>query len=784
MESECFHENGLFIVPFDSFRACEQSLLKLASLVSKTVYVFSACAHPPSQHSIIDFFTTVYDLGNSCEKDFTCFAPCISENELFFQHLLEVIRQDQISLVFLPSYFDSSFLTASKLPCHLVKYEYSVQDFQKKETDEDFRFSNVGVGGTFDRLHIGHKLLLSTACALSKGVVKVGVAGDNLLMNKQHSLLLESQEIREANVLKFLTKIDPFVAKDVFTITKGSGTAGTDRSMDCVVVSKEEGLKNGIKAIEQERKANGLDPIHFACVPVLLPPQTASLDEDCKISSSTSRQVANLQLQHYPLGALHHPPPWMRYLTRLASLSPSAPLHLARPYCIGVTGGIASGKSTVARAVSSHLGALYIDADKTAHECYSPGTPSFHRIVEAFGEEIVGQDGCIDRKSLGAKVFGPGCESALALLSSITHPATRDLVAQKISAYWGDSPRHPLPLPAAEGSVVVIVEAALLIEAGWVDMMDELWVVGCSPKEACQRLMVRNQFTEEEALKRIHSQANPREKAPQADVIISTDMDKSDLEVKLKELCADLLSRISLAVCSNGCLHPLHFLEAWTHLTTVQLSIAPSLAHEWGQGLFARYTESGRVYHSDSHVMALVRLADRLRPALSAPTAVFLAIFFHDAVYALPSANPSSPNRKSNEEESIDLFRLFAKETNLDPQMVAAVVEMIDLTRFHGGPQMVRPSSSDAALFLDMDMAILGAPPEEYQRYAAGVAREFSACPGPYCEGRGLFLERLLAHGPLGVFHSALFATALWPRAVDNIATELQQLRSGTPTTG
>ncbi|HEY8490008.1 MAG TPA: dephospho-CoA kinase, partial [Dehalococcoidia bacterium] len=127
---------------------------------------------------------------------------------------------------------------------------------------------------------------------------------------------------------------------------------------------------------------------------------------------------------------------------------------------IGLTGGIASGKSTISRMLADR-GAVIIDADRLGHEAYRPGTPAYRRVVEAFGPEIVGPNGEIDRAKLGARVFGN--PEQMKRLTDIVWPAIRELARERIEA------------ERRRGTRVVVLEAAVLVEAGWFDLVDEVW---------------------------------------------------------------------------------------------------------------------------------------------------------------------------------------------------------------------------------------------------------------------------------------------------------------------
>jgi len=151
---------------------------------------------------------------------------------------------------------------------------------------------------------------------------------------------------------------------------------------------------------------------------------------------------------------------------------------------IGLTGGIASGKSLVSQQLAER-GAVIIDADKVGWETYRQGTETYRVVVDAFGPEVVGADGEIDRRVLGAKVFAD--PEARRRLEEIVWPAIRRLTEERLSEL------------RAEGVAAAVLEAAVLIEANWLDLVDEVWLVTVSPETARQRLVERNGLAPEQA---------------------------------------------------------------------------------------------------------------------------------------------------------------------------------------------------------------------------------------------------------------------------------------------
>ncbi|NLG33322.1 MAG: dephospho-CoA kinase [Syntrophomonadaceae bacterium] len=173
---------------------------------------------------------------------------------------------------------------------------------------------------------------------------------------------------------------------------------------------------------------------------------------------------------------------------------------------IGLTGGIASGKSTVSK-VLGELGAIVIDVDKLAHKAMEPHNPAWTDIVNYFGREILAADMTIDREKLGQVVFND--PDKLKKLNAITHPRIHELVKQQI---------HCLRL--SQPDALVFVEVPLLYESNQEKNYDEVWVVWVDRETQIKRLMQRNGLDRGLAIKRIESQMPLDEKAKRADVVI------------------------------------------------------------------------------------------------------------------------------------------------------------------------------------------------------------------------------------------------------------------------
>jgi dephospho-CoA kinase len=185
-------------------------------------------------------------------------------------------------------------------------------------------------------------------------------------------------------------------------------------------------------------------------------------------------------------------------------------------YLIGLTGNIATGKSTVA-GMLVELGATVIDADKVVHEIMRRGSQVFHQIVDGFGQGIVGLDGEISRDRLGRIVFDDLEE--LRRLEEIVHPAVGVEVRKRV---------------AQAKTAVVVVEAIKLIEAGWHHSCQALWVTTCAYEQQVERLIKQRKLDPEDARQRVNAQPPQSEKVKLADVVIDTSRDLTETRRQVK----------------------------------------------------------------------------------------------------------------------------------------------------------------------------------------------------------------------------------------------------------
>ena len=195
---------------------------------------------------------------------------------------------------------------------------------------------------------------------------------------------------------------------------------------------------------------------------------------------------------------------------------------------IGLTGGIASGKSTVAQALGDR-GAYIIDADKLGHTAYLAGSGAFDQVVAAFGTDIVADDGEIDRRKLGGKVFGN--ELALKQLTDIVWPSIRAMAEKDIADAQRSAPER-----------IVVLEAAVLIEADWLDLADQIWVTVVKPAVAIERACARDNLSEDAVRIRLDAQLSNDERRSYADHVIDNSSDEAHLLAQVESLWAHVSS--------------------------------------------------------------------------------------------------------------------------------------------------------------------------------------------------------------------------------------------------
>lgn len=182
---------------------------------------------------------------------------------------------------------------------------------------------------------------------------------------------------------------------------------------------------------------------------------------------------------------------------------------------LGITGGIGSGKSTASQ-ILGELGAFVIDADLVGYKIYQPDTPAWREIVETFGKEVVAPDRTIDRTKLGPIVFI--APEKLEALNKITHGKIYSYIQGQIDYIRDHDP-----------NCVIAVEAAILLEAGWRSLVEELWVVVASEDVVINRLQAYKNMSEDQARARINAQMTNDDRIAQSDDVIWNNEGLSEL---------------------------------------------------------------------------------------------------------------------------------------------------------------------------------------------------------------------------------------------------------------
>ncbi|KAF0986383.1 hypothetical protein HZS_3630, partial [Henneguya salminicola] len=329
--------------------------------------------------------------------------------------------------------------------------------------------NNIVLGGTFDRLHDGHRLILATSCILAKKSISIGITSESMIKNKLLSELIQPYEKRIQSVVSYLHKCNPGMQVKVDKLVDGIGFSGTIDELDTLVTTIE--TRAGIVPINEARIKNNLKPVQNFVIDHLLEISDVSFNN--KLSSS--------YLRWKELGDLRIPP-----IQKFHKF----------PYIIGVTGCTASGKSSICKRLEDKS-AKIIDCDIEAHKCYLPSTECYNEIITCFGTKVIIDDindkdyGNIDRKKLGNIVFSDPLE--LDRLSKIVWPYLVQRINTLIEKLKSDSTK------------IVVLEAAMLYESNLVSHVNEVWLCLISEKEAIKRIQERNFIDYESAFQRFKS---------------------------------------------------------------------------------------------------------------------------------------------------------------------------------------------------------------------------------------------------------------------------------------
>jgi dephospho-CoA kinase len=187
---------------------------------------------------------------------------------------------------------------------------------------------------------------------------------------------------------------------------------------------------------------------------------------------------------------------------------------------IGLTGGIGSGKSTVSQ-ILAELGAFVIDADKVGHEIYLPGKEAWQQVTAAFGRDILAPDQTIERQKLGALVFGS--DEARKKLNEIVHPLMFQDIDRRIKAKRATGFTKP-----------IVIEAAILIEANWLSLADQVWLIVTNKTAVIDRVATQRGMAAKDTEARIASQLSDSERRKHAQVVIENNGSLEELQQKIR----------------------------------------------------------------------------------------------------------------------------------------------------------------------------------------------------------------------------------------------------------
>ena len=355
-----------------------------------------------------------------------------------------------------------------------------------EERATDRLYDNVVLGGTFDRIHAGHKILLTDAILRCRKTITVGISDGDMLRKKVLPELILPCETRINNVRDFLQDIDPNLeGYQVVPITDPFGPSIVDTTLELIVGSRE--TERGCHKVNELRKNNGLNQLDVHLID-LVDDTSKELNtpEEEKVSSSSQRIRQLGEELREPFRE------WDKN---------------EGPYIVGLTGGSCGGKTNISKYLEI-LGAGIVCCDLLGHAAYAPGTTGFDKVIEAFGKELISDSGTVDRKKLGRKVFGKENSANLTKLESIVWPEIWKMTEEKINNLW-----------KSEGKQVVIVDASVLLQAGWKEKVHQVWVSIVDTETAVQRIMERDHKTEEEARQRLTSQVSNQSYVDEANVV-------------------------------------------------------------------------------------------------------------------------------------------------------------------------------------------------------------------------------------------------------------------------
>lgn len=539
-------ESGLLILtrPIPVLRKNIQHILsQAAKVISNTLYVhiqptqalkpdsnpepvFTSLRFVPPNKGLQKLMTDIYSSSAAvCGNiDIYVLQGNITnvKNENFHYNLrskLDVIlmdNQEQLNTneQFLSKFVQSTFQASThniKFQCLCDINSVGMEDLPSESSGIQ-TYRRVVLGGTFDRLHLGHKILLGEGCLFAEENLTVGVTTGEMNLKKSLPELIQPTPVRIDSVVQFIETVKPQIGHRVVPITDMFGPTNTDPDLQCIVVSDE--TKKGGDIVNQERQKKGYSALDVYVID-LVQDQCHGQFEEAKISSSSLRKRL--------LGTLINP------------VKPNKNIP-STPYVLGLTGGIASGKSAICKRLHG-LGAGTVDCDKLGHQAYAKGTVGYDKVVGTFGSGILNSDGEVNRRALGTIVFSD--ETKMQTLNEIVWPEIAKLATEEVRKF------------GAEGKAVVVLEAAILLKAGWEELCHEVWGCVIPVKEAVKRLHERNNLSEEEAMKRIHLGVTNSELVSKSNVILCSEWEYEYTQQQVEKAWSLLMERLHPTVKSK-----------------------------------------------------------------------------------------------------------------------------------------------------------------------------------------------------------------------------------------